>query len=290
MSSSAATFSRNTRTFAGSGLTLCADVHGDPANPAVIFLHGGGQTRHAWGHAAEDFAKSGFYAVTLDLRGHGDSGWADQGDYDIQRFIEDLLAVLDQLPAHPVRPALVGASLGGVTALLAVGNTPRPIARALVLVDIVPKVNPEGAQRIHDFMSGNPDGFATIDEAADAVAAYLPHRPRPKDVSGLKKNLRLRNGRYYWHWDPAFIFREQDFEPLLWQEQLENAARKVSIPTLLVKGSLSELVDARSVEEFRQVLPNSEVVEVQGAGHMVAGDKNNAFEGAVLEFLRRHPQ
>lgn len=281
---------RSTRTFAGSGLTLCADVHGNPANPAVVFLHGGGQTRHAWGHAARDFADAGYYAVTLDLRGHGDSGWAAQADYDMQRFIEDLLAVLDQLPPHPVQPALVGASLGGVTALLAVGNTPRSIARALVLVDIVPKVNPEGAQRIHGFMSANPDGFATIDDAADVVAAYLPHRPRPKDVSGLKKNLRLRNGRYYWHWDPKFIDREQDFEPLLWQEQLENAARNVHIPTLLVKGSLSEIVDAQSVEEFRQVLPNSEVVEVQGAGHMVAGDKNNAFEGVVLEFLRKHPQ
>lgn len=281
--------SGETRTFQGSGgVALTADVHGDPARPAVVFLHGGGQTRHAWGDAAERFATECLYTVTLDLRGHGDSGWAPNGDYAITRFVEDLLSVLEQLPPNPVLPALVGASLGGVTSLLTVGTTQRPIARALVLVDIVPKINPEGAQRIHGFMSANPDGFATIEEAADAVSAYLPHRPRPKDVSGLKKNLRLRDGRYYWHWDPKFIFRERDIGPLQSREQMDNAARNVQIPTLLVKGSLSEIVDEQGVEEFRRVLPKGEVVDVQGAGHMVAGDKNNAFDAAVLEFLRRH--
>lgn len=280
--------SGETRTFQGfGGISLTADIHGDPTRPAVIFLHGGGQTRHAWGDTAERFAAEGFYTVTLDLRGHGDSGWSPDGDYDIQRFVDDLWAVLRQLPPQPQLPALVGASLGGVTSLVAVGTAPQPIARKLVLVDIVPRINPEGAQRIHGFMSANPGGFASVEEAADSVAAYLPHRPRPKDVSGLRKNLRLRDGRYYWHWDPKFIFREQDIDPLQAQILMDSAARHVQIPTLLIKGSLSEIVDDEGVEEFRRVLPRGEVVEVAGAGHMVAGDKNSAFDTAVLEFLRR---
>lgn len=277
-----------TRTFAGaSGVTLTADVHGDPAHPPVLFLHGGGQTRHAWGDAAERFAAEGYFTVTLDLRGHGDSGWAPDGNYEMEGFVGDLRAVIEQLPG-PWLPALVGASLGGVTSLLTVGRAEKPVARALVLVDIVPKINLEGGMKIRDFMRGNPDGFASIEEAADAVAAYMPHRPRPKDVSGLNKNLRLRDGRYYWHWDPKFIFRDNDINPLQSREYMDQAARNIRIPTLLVKGSLSEIVDDAGVEEFRQVMPEAEVVDVQGAGHMVAGDKNNAFDNAVLEFLKRH--
>jgi pimeloyl-ACP methyl ester carboxylesterase len=149
------------------------------------------------------------------------------------------------------------------------------------------RLNPEGAQRIHGFMSANPDGFASVEEAADAVAAYLPHRPRPRDVSGLRKNLRLRDGRYFWHWDPKFIFREQDIDPLQQQAIMEAAAAHVQIPTLLLKGSLSEIVDDEGVEAFRRILPQGEVVEVDGAGHMIAGDKNSVFDAAVLEFLRR---
>lgn len=283
----------HTVTYGGvNGVQLVADVQGDPANPAVVFLHGGGQTRHAWGDAAERFAGEGFYTVTMDLRGHGHSDWSAQGEYEIEFFEADLREVLLQLPGAgdssiPL-PVLVGASLGGITALLAVGMAEQPIARGLVLVDIVPKINPEGAARIGQFMRSSPNGFASVDEAADAVAEYLPHRPRPKDVSGLNKNLRLReDGRYYWHWDPKFIFRDEGVKQQASRERLDEAAGNVHIPTLLVKGSKSEIVDDEGVEAFRQVLPKGEVVDVKGAGHMVAGDKNSAFDDAVLEFLKR---
>lgn len=277
-----------TTTFAGSGgVILTADVHGDPRRPPVVFLHGGGQTRHAWGDAAQRFAEEGYHTVTLDLRGHGDSGWAPDGRYELADFVADLRAVIAQLQS-PVLPALVGASMGGVTALMTVGHAEKPVARSLVLVDIVPKINPEGAHKIAGFMRANPEGFASVEAAADAVSAYMPHRPRPKDVSGLHKNLRLRDGRYYWHWDPKFIFRDHDIGPLQSRAQMDEAAHNVRVPTLLVKGSLSEIVDAAGVEEFREMIPSAEVVDVQGAGHMVAGDKNNAFDNAVLEFLKRH--
>lgn len=274
------------------GVQLVADVQGDPINPAVVFLHGGGQTRHAWGDAAERFAGEGFYTVTLDLRGHGHSDWSAQGEYDIEFFEADLREVLLQLPnagdpSAPL-PVLVGASLGGITSLLAVGMAEQAVARGLVLVDIVPKVNPEGAARIAEFMRSSPNGFASVEDAADAVAAYLPHRPRPKDVSGLKKNLRLRDdGRYYWHWDPKFIFREDGVKQTAPKERLDQAAQNIQIPTLLVKGSKSEIVDDEGVEAFRKVLPKGEIVDVKGAGHMVAGDKNSAFDDAVLAFLKR---
>ncbi len=270
------------------GLKITADEHGEPGAPPVIFLHGGGQTRHAWGDAARRFADEGFYTLTLDLRGHGDSGWAPGGEYDSDHFVGDLRAVLEQMPASEQRPALVGASLGGIVALMAVGTAEAAIARALVLVDIVPRINPEGARRIGDFMTANPEGFASVEEAADAVSAYIPHRPRPKDVSGLRKNLRLGDDdRLYWHWDPAFLAGPEDVDPNSKKEQLDAAAGNVDIPTLLVKGGISDIVDAEGVEEFRRVFPRGKIVDVQGAGHMVAGDKKNAFDEAVLTFLQR---
>src|SRR5277367_4027704 len=187
------------------GLSVAADVGGDPSHPAVILLHGGGQTRHSWAGAMRELLKQGYHVINLDARGHGDSDWAKSGDYRLGTLAADLHAVVSTLPS---KPALVGASMGGATALHLVGYSAEPVAAALVMVDVVPRVSPEGAARIGQFMRAHPEGFAAVEEAADAVAAYNPHRPRPKNVSGLMKNLRLRaDGRLHWHWDPAFLER-----------------------------------------------------------------------------------
>src|SRR5688500_17767767 len=186
------------------GLTLRADARGHPSAPPVLFLHGGGQPRHAWGGTAEALARDGRLSIALDLRGHGESDWAP-GDapYRLERFAADLRAVVAQLGTVP---ALVGASLGGLTSLLAVGETETPVASAAVLVDIAPRIEPEGAQRITSFMIGRPDGYASLEEVADAIAEYTRHRSRPRDLESLKKNLRLgANGRWHWHWDPRFM-------------------------------------------------------------------------------------
>lgn len=271
------------------GLRLGADVGGNPDHPAVIFLHGGGQTRASWGDAATTLVHSGYYVISLDLRGHGDSGWpAPGGGYALNDFIGDLLEVIATLNQPPT---LVGASLGGVTALAAIGecsaSAANAVANALVLVDVVPRIDPEGAARIGSFMASNKHGFSSVEEAADAVSAYLPHRPRPKDVSGLQKNLRAgADGRLYWHWDPNFLDRAND-EPLADYERLMAAARNVRVPTLLVRGASSEIVTSEGAREFLDCLPTAEFVEIAGARHMVAGDKNNAFNAAVFDFLDR---
>lgn len=273
-------------TLKGAGIDIAADVGGDPAAPPVVFLHGGGQTRFSWGRAVERVINAGFRAVSLDLRGHGESGWSPDGDYGVDRFVDDLCVVLPGLGA----PAyLVGASLGGLAALTVAGEGRTPV-RGLVLVDVTPRIESRGAERIGAFMRANPDGFATIDEAADAVSAYMPHRPRPKDVSGLRKNLRLgADGRYRWHWDPAFVEREiSSVEIFHSRARLEAAARGLTVPTLLVRGSLSEVVSLEGVAHFRALVPHAEIVDIAGADHMVAGDRNDPFNDAVIDFLERH--
>lgn len=287
-SSSAAVIkvSLQTRRFHGAdGLTLTADVGGDATAPAVVLLHGGGQTRHSWGTAQQALLARGYHVINLDARGHGDSDWAPDGRYRLENFAADLSAVVATLPQAP---ALVGASMGGITALQAVGGDGLA-ATALVLVDVVPRIDPEGGARIAAFMRAHPDGFARLEDAADAVAAYYPERPRPKDPSGLMKNLRRReDGRLYWHWDPRFINQPRQVEPPAFAERLLDAARQVRIPSLLVRGLKSDIVNEAGVRELQSQLPGLEVLDIAGAGHMVAGDRNDAFNDGVLDFLARH--
>lgn len=266
------------------GVDLAGDAYGNPAEPPVLLLHGGGQTRHSWGGAAERLASQGMYAVTMDLRGHGDSGWCPEGDYTHEAFRLDVTAICTALG----RPAVVGASMGGIAALVAEGQLGVSVMRALVLVDIGPVVEPAGVQRIVDFMTNKPDGFDTLDEAADAIAAYQPHRPRPKDLTGLAKNLRLgEDGRWRWHWDPRFM--DGDRRPRASNEPnaMMAFARNVEVPAMLVRGRMSDVISEAGVEAFKEAIPHGEFVDVGGAGHMVAGDRNDAFTDAVAEFLLR---
>ncbi len=269
---------------APSGLQIAGDVWGDPSGPLVVLQHGGGQTRHAWKGTGQTLAGAGYYAVALDARGHGDSDWATDGDYSQDAQVEDLVAVLDQIGGD--RPVLVGASMGGGTSLVAVGEG-HVDAAALVLVDIAPRLELEGAAKIGAFMGQGADGFASLDEVADAIAAYQPHRPRPRQLDGLAKNVRLGDdGRYHWHWDPAFRARTRDLEER--HIRLEACAEHLALPTLLVRGGLSDILTEEGAQEFLRLCPDAEYVNIPGAAHMVAGDRNDVFGDAVVDFLLRH--
>lgn len=276
-----------------SGNRLVADeheprgaVHGNP----VLLLHGGGQTRHAWGGAARRIADAGHKAFTVDQRGHGDSDWVDDKGYAFDDYAADAVMVCRQIEAQAGKPAvLVGASLGGISGLMAAHVGGPGLLAGLVLVDITPHMDADGVSRIQGFMAERMrEGFATLEEAAAAIAAYLPNRAPRRSLDGLAKNLRKGDdGRYRWHWDPAFIDGPRNINHG-WetgQQRLIEAARGLSIPVLLVRGQQSELVTAEAVEAFREMVPHADFVDVSGAGHMVAGDRNDAFNDAVSGFL-----
>ncbi len=271
------------------GHRLEADIRGT-GNRVVLLLHGGGQTRHAWGGTARRLGASGWRAITLDLRGHGDSEWHSDGHYMFGHFAEDVVAVSGQIEERfGGKPVAVGASLGGIAALLAEGEGAGGVLEGLVLVDITPRMDPAGVDRVLSFMAAHiGEGFASIEEAADAVAAYIPHRKRPDDLSGLTKNLRLDDdGRYRWHWDPAFLQGQNSAVKDRGQveSRLIAAARNLHLPVLLVRGRLSDLVSEELAREFLELVPHAAYADVSGAGHMVAGDENDAFTRAVVEFL-----
>ena len=274
------------------GNRLIADVFGDAGQP-VLLLHGGGQTRHAWGRTAEHLGRAGATAYALDQRGHGDSAWVD-GHYAFTDFGADAAAVATTLTERTGRrPIAIGASLGGIASLLADGTAERagqgPVFAAIVLVDVTPRVDQSGVARIQGFMRERAtEGFATVAEAADAVAAYLPHRKRPRSHEGLKKNLRLHpDGRWRWHWDPRMLQGEHSFaqDHRVLEDALVEAAKAITIPTLLVRGGASELVQEAHVREFLELVPHADYIDVAGARHMVAGDSNDRFSDAVLDFV-----
>jgi pimeloyl-ACP methyl ester carboxylesterase len=274
------------------GNRLVADVYGDEG-PVVLLLHGGGQTRHAWRAAARSLAAAGWVAYALDQRGHGDSAWIESGAYAAFDFAADVAIVARALEARGAgAPAVVGASLGGIAALLAQGEAERgagPLFSALVLVDITPRVETSGIEHIQGFMRAcGGEGFASVAEAAEAVARYLPHRPRPRSHEGLKRNLRLYpDGRWRWHWDPRFLDGPRPIGPGRDEAEaaLVAAAEAVTIPTLLVRGGSSELVSEDHAQDFLRLVPHARYVDVADARHMVAGDRNDHFSAAVLEFL-----
>lgn len=265
------------------GVTIAGDAWGDPGGPLVLLQHGGGQTRHAWKGAGQALGAAGYRAVAFDARGHGDSDWAPDGRYGQDVMIEDLRCVIAALGGGPA--VLVGASMGGATSLAAAGEGQVP-AQALVLVDIAPRVEADGVGRIQAFMTRNPDGFGSLQEVAEAIATYQPHRTRPRSLDGLGKNVRLGpDGRYRWHWDPRF--RAARPAPGERRDRLEEAARRLVLPTLLVRGGLSDLLSEEGAQAFLALCPHSEYVNVAGAAHMVAGDRNDIFAGAVIDFLSR---
>ncbi|MGI9600704.1 MAG: alpha/beta fold hydrolase [Acidimicrobiales bacterium] len=287
----------NTITYTVNGITVTADHRGDPDGTPVLFLHGGGQTRHSWGGSAGRLAERGWHTVTLDARGHGESDWAPDGDYRLRSMAEDVRGVIEHMSAPPM---LVGASLGGLTSILLEGDLAPGIAAGVVLVDIVPNWNDDGGNRIKDFMAERmAEGFGSLDEVADAVAAYNPHRPRPDDLEGLKKNLRQRDGRWYWHWDPAFIEPSVTAAPagadqgtppseIADRDLLMTWTGRIEAPMMLVRGRTSDVVNEADAQVFLDRHPHVEYIDVSGAGHMVAGDRNDVFTDAVVAFLQRH--
>ncbi|MEJ7935361.1 alpha/beta hydrolase [Sphingobium sp. AN558] len=263
------------------GLTLRGIVAGPAQGRQVVLLHGGGQTRHSWAKTVKVLVDNGYRVLAYDARGHGDSDWSPTGDYSIPTLSNDLLTILAALD-QPA--ALIGASMGGLTAFHTVGTESGPVAQALIMVDITLQPAAEGVEKINRFMTAHLDGFASLEEAAEAVAVFKPNPARRANPAGLARNLRKRDdGRFYWHWDPRVL--EATGEG--WLEELPLLSHRVSLPLMLLRGGQSDIVDDSSVDMMIEALPQLEIMDVAGVGHMVVGDSNDAFNDGCLDFLRR---
>ncbi|MEL6530034.1 MAG: alpha/beta hydrolase [Pseudomonadota bacterium] len=282
-----------TRIDGAGGLSLAAEAVGDEGAMPILLAHGGGQTRRAWKRVTGDLAKAGYRAIAIDMRGHGDSDWAASGAYDIRDFASDLVAIASQMDRAP---ALVGASLGGLAGMIAEGHLAPDSFASMTLVDIAPRMEPGGVMRVVGFMEEHVEtGFSSPEEAAEVIASYMPHRRKRGAGEGLRRYLRQKeNGRYYWHWDPAFIrniMTAKRSDPAHQDRQfdaLSDAASRLSLPLHLIRGGSSDLVSEEAVAHLRDLVPHTEYSDIADATHMVVGDANDAFSAAILDFLTRH--
>jgi pimeloyl-ACP methyl ester carboxylesterase len=269
------------------GLGLAVETFGRSGQPAIVFAHGFGQTRGAWAGSAAELARRGWRSVTFDARGHGDSDWRRSSPhtsdpYTWDQMLDDLVTIARRLPAPPV---LVGASMGGLLGIAAEGAQ-APLFRALVLVDVTPRWEPQGVDRILNFMRAHPEGFESLDDAARAIAAYLPQRREPKRPERLRALLADHgDGRLRWHWDPRLLDDVAE-DSAGHQPRLLEAARRIRIPTLLISGGASDIVSDATIDEFLALVPHARHVSVPQATHMIVGDDNAAFTRHVAEFLQ----
>lgn len=265
--------------FDGDGLGLCADAFGEPAAPPVLFFHGGGQSRRAWRGSARRVAAAGYFGLTFDLRGHGDSDRADDGDYDVRAYGRDVARLIDgfRLPV-----TLIGASRGGQASLI--GAAARPDKVALVmLADVVPRLRDDGVDEMRGFFERSAHGFATLDEAAD-VLGKLGHA-RPANPSALARAMRQdETGRYFWQWDPRTV-DPRFLNPPSEGEAVEAAAALVRCPVIMVRAEHSNVVTDEGVAHFQSITPQLKVIDAKGVGHMFTGDRNDAFAEMLLTYL-----
>jgi pimeloyl-ACP methyl ester carboxylesterase len=270
------------------GIRLAGMARGPEDGPTVLMLHGGGQTHWAWRRTVEALANRGFRAVAVDMRGHGDSDWSPGGLYRHDVYGHDMVAVAKQLPP---KVAMVGASLGGIAGMIAEGLLSPGLFSSLTLVDITAKPNMDGVARIQKFMGTHVvEGFASLEEAAEVIAGYAKNRDKRGPSDSLARYLRLgEDGRYRWHWDPAFMNQFDIAKPDS-RAEMVAAATNLNLPVHLIRGGASDLVTAEDADEFLKLVPHARYTDIAGAGHMVVGDRNDAFSEAIIAFLEEHRQ
>lgn len=266
------------------GLNLSADIAGEPWRPRLVFLHGGAQSRRSWRGTLQVFAAGGFSVVSYDLRGHGESDWSAEADYSLEAHVRDLVSVVRSSPG---RPTLIGASLGGRVALMAAAQLGGEAIASLVLVDLTPKLNADGLGRIRSFLNESASGFDDREAAAATLAVYS-EAPLEKYESDIGHSLvQHTDCRFYWRWDPLAAL-DANLDPIEVEIKLRAAARRLSVPTLLVRGADSDLVTPDCVADFLNVRPNAEVIDIKGQGHLMKASNRDVFCTAALEFIRRN--
>ena len=248
---------------------------GTPGAPPILMLHGAAQTAHSFDEVAPDLARD-HDVVSLDQRGHGDTGWA--GRYRRDDFVADIGAVLDHVGWDSA--TLVAMSLGGLNAMAFSAARPERV-RGLVVVDVVPTVAPKGRAEIGKQLATRD--FASFDDAVAQARAFNPRRTLDNIRERLGHSMReLPDGRWTYKFDPTIASAVREVESLWW------AVGRLRCPTLLVRGAESPILTADAAERFTREVRGAVTTEVAGAGHSVMGDNPSGFLAAVRPFLTRH--
>jgi flavin reductase (DIM6/NTAB) family NADH-FMN oxidoreductase RutF/pimeloyl-ACP methyl ester carboxylesterase len=263
------------------GVRLAGDAFGSPGDPSILMLPAGGQTKETLHAAAAALAEAGRYAICVDLRGHGESQYASDGRYDLDAYVEDVRAVLAQLPARPV---VIGVSVGGLAALAALGESDTPLATGLLLVGVTLWVDAAVQAEIVGRFRSLEAGFDSLEDVRLAIAQLHPQEPEPTLGQLSHSLVHAADERYYWRWDPRATGQ---LDLARASARLEAAARQLTVPTLLIRGASHETADQEAPARIANLIPGAESVEIPGAGHLVVTECTDDFNAAIIEFLER---
>jgi pimeloyl-ACP methyl ester carboxylesterase len=255
---------------------------GDRDRPAVLLLHGFAQSGHSFDFVSLALSDR-FRVVALDLRGHGDSDWSADVDYERATLVSDVLKFMSHLGLSSA--SIVGLSLGGTVAYMLAAARPE-LVRSLVIVDIAPRVEQAGVRRVRGFVEGG-DYFDSMEAMVDAVRAFRPDRTPEQLRGSVRRNARRHeDGRWSWKYDP--MMRRGEGRPKTGPEQereLWTALEAVNCPTLIVRGADSDIVSPETVAEMVRRIPSATATTVANAGHLVPGDNPVGFIQAIERFL-----
>jgi esterase len=254
------------------------DWGGEGRRP-IVFLHGGGLTSHTW-DAVCLALRADYHCLALDQRGHGDSDWAD--DYgiggragDVDAFVRD--RGLDDF-------VLVGMSMGGIAALGYAADHADAL-RALVIVDVGPEVQIEGARRITSFMA-QPSELDSVDDFVERALSFNPLRDRELLRFSLLHNLRrLPSGKWTWKYDTRPRQHADPERSRIHSRELWGVIDRISCPALVVRGERSDIFHREDAERLAEALPRGSWVEIEGAGHTIQGDNPAGLVAALRPFL-----
>jgi flavin reductase (DIM6/NTAB) family NADH-FMN oxidoreductase RutF/pimeloyl-ACP methyl ester carboxylesterase len=267
------------------GLTLVADVGGDIDNPGVLLLHGAGESRHVWAALARALVASGRYVVSLDLRGHGDSDFAPDGDYSLDAYRDDVLFVVDSLSA-PVD--IIGHRVG---ALIAVASADCVRVGTLVLIDMGFGEASDERHRVRSLLTTAAEGYGDLGEASLRVASQRPSIARQSILGRLLR--RGADGRWRWRHDPLAISgpRERRIDLARDVPRITSAARSLRGPTLLIRTGASTLLGPAEADRIKAIIRGLEYKDL-AVGQGREGWPAGTIVPTILEFLDRstpHP-
>ena len=247
----------------------------------IVFLHGGGLNAHTWDIVGV-MLRDRYRCIALDQRGHGDSEWSPANDYGVDTQVQDVEGFIEALKLQ--NPVLVGQSMGGLNSMAyAVRHSAR--LKGLVVVDVGPEIEAAGTQRIREFAS-TPE-LGSLEEFLERAIKFNPLRDRAVLRRSLFYNLRqLPSGKFALKHDQRRASEDVSRISAAQRERLNSEVTKISCPTLIVRGALSDVLSDRGAENFARALPRARWVKVEKAGHNVQGDNPGGLLEALNPFFK----
>jgi pimeloyl-ACP methyl ester carboxylesterase len=248
----------------------------------ILFLHGGGLNAHTWDLVCL-MLRHRYHCLALDQRGHGDSEWEPTADYRFDAQVADVEGFIEKLNLK--RPLLVGHSMGGFAAM---GYAIRHAASmaGLVLVDIAPEISMQGSLKIRDFIRMDRE-MDSVEDFVERALKFNPMRNRELLRRSLLHNLRQQpNGRWAWKHDPNRMPQNFEHERDERKTMIMDNAQNIVCPTLVLRGSRSDVLTDESAKEFSESVPKGRWLRIENAGHTIQGDNPRALLDALDPFLK----